>query len=151
MFVQSADAVALSGLSQHQLREWCGRGRRGILPADVLPGGPGRHALYSWQTLLTLRLLLKLHSEFGVEIGKLAGVAGDLRTKLQGVSFPSLWSLAAVFPSSTAVELTSTPESIMRSGGIILPLEPHLTVLAGALALPVDEQLPLLPPMALSR
>lgn len=151
MLFQSADAIRISGLTQHQLREWCGRGRRGILAADMMPGGPGRHALYAWPTLLTLRLLLKLHGEFGIEVGKLADVASLLRAKVGATPFTSLWAMSALFPSCTAVELTATPEQIVSQGGIVLPLEPHLVVLASAMALPVDEQLPLLPPMSISR
>lgn len=148
---QASDAMRLTGLTRNQLREWCGRGRRGILEPDVSPAGPGRHAMYAWQTLLTLRLLLVLHVRFGVEIGQLADAAKAFRTRLKGTSFPALWSQWAAMTDSQTVDLTSHPEDVVADGGIVLPLRPHLEVLAAALSLPADEQLPLLPPMAVSR
>lgn len=148
---QASDAVRLTGLTQNQLREWCGRGRRGILEPDVSPAGPGRHAMYAWQTLLTLRLLLVLHVRFGVEISQLANVAKSLRIWLKGTSFPALWPLWAVMADSKTIKLTADPKDVVADGGIVLPLRPHLEVLATAISLPNDEQLPLLPPMAVSR
>lgn len=148
---QASDAIRLTGLTRNQLREWCGRSRRGILEPDVSPGGPGRHAMYAWQTLLTLRLLLVLHERFGVEIGQLSTMAKTLRARLTGTSFPALWPLWAAMVDSHTIELTSSPEHVINSGGIVLPLRPHLEVLASEMSLPVDEQLPLLPPMAVSR
>ncbi|OJY92678.1 MAG: hypothetical protein BGP25_10315 [Lysobacterales bacterium 63-13] len=148
---QASDATRLTGLTRNQLREWCGSGRRGILEPDVSPAGPGRHAMYAWQTLLTLRLLLVLHARFGVEIGQLADVAKTLRIRLKGTSFPALWPLRAAMVDSQTIELTTHPEDVIADGGIVLPLRPHLEVLATAMSLPVDEQLPLLPPMAVSR
>jgi len=107
--------------------------------------------MYAWQTLLTLRLLLVLHARFGVEIGQLADVAKTLRIRLKGTSFPALWPLRAAMVDSQTIELTTHPEDVIADGGIVLPLRPHLEVLATAMSLPVDEQLPLLPPMAVSR
>ncbi len=151
MMFQASDATVLTGLTPHQLREWCGRSRRGILPADVLPGGPGRNALYSWQTLLTLRLLLSLQKGFGVELTKYAQAAVELRAQLQGISFPSLWPVSAVFQTHLTVDLSTNPAELLKQGGLALPLAPHLTVLATALSLPIDKQLSLLPPMAVQK
>lgn len=148
---QASDAVRLTGLTRNQLREWCGRGRRGILEPDVSAGGPGRHAMYAWQTLLTLRLLLILHTRFGVQICQLADAAKSFQLLLRGTSFPALWSLSATLVDLRAIELTAHPEDNVVDGAIVLPLRPHLEVLATAISLPVDEQLPLLPPMAVSR
>ena len=148
---QASDAMRLTGLTRNQLREWCGRGRRGILEPDVGPAGPGRHAMYAWQTLLTLRLLLVLHARFGVEISQLVDVAKTLRTRLKGTSFPALWPLWAAMADSQTIELTAHPVDVLADGCIALPLRPHLEVLATAMSRPVDEQLPLLPPMAVSR
>ena len=65
--IQMSDAAKLSGVTVHQLKEWCAR--RDILPPDVPGSGRGRHALYSWQTVLAVRLLHELHQRFGVEVG----------------------------------------------------------------------------------
>ena len=66
---QSADALEVTGLTRSQLREWTGR--RNLISPDVGPDGPGRHALYTWQSLLVLRLLLVLHNDFAAQVGGL--------------------------------------------------------------------------------
>lgn len=147
---QSADVLLLTGLTKSQLREWTGRGRRELLLPDVEPHGPGRHALYSWQTVLVLRVLLVLHRDFAAEIGAWAPAAQKLREHLEHLPFLYLWRVCAVFPSTTDVILT---ENIIdaRDGGIVVPLEPHLDVLATKLSLPRPAQLPLFPTMAVPR
>lgn len=149
---QAADVIMLTGLTKHQLREWTGRGRRGLIPPDVEPGGPGRHALYSWQTLLVLRLLRVLHEDFAAEVGAWVPAAHDLRDKLDHVSFPTLWRSSVVFESRlTARIVEDVAEAQAQMKGVILPFEPHLTVLSTKVALPRPDQLSLFPPMAVSR
>ena len=147
---QSADALEATGLTRSQLREWTGRGRREIISPDVGPNGPGRHALYAWQTLLVLRLLLVLHTEYAAEVGAWAPAAKNLREKFDGTSFPSLWNLSVFFPNLHTALLIDDVSKIGRSG-LILPLESHLTVLASKLSLPRPDQLSLFLPMAMSR
>jgi DNA-binding transcriptional MerR regulator len=133
--VQSSEACGLTGLTPHQLREWCIR--RGIVAPDVQPAGPGRHALYSWQTLLVLRLLRDLHERFAIEVGAWAVAMASLQQQFQGRAFPALWGLAVRFPSAqkaTIVRLDAN--SAEQSPGLQLSLEPHLTVLAAGLTLP---------------
>ena len=146
---QSADVLEVTGLTRSQLREWTGRGRRELLSPDVGPGGPGRHALFSWQTLLVLRLLLVLHSEFAAEVGAWAPAAKDLRDKLNSTSFPSLWHLSVFFPNRHTALLVDDVSKIGHSG-LILPLEPHLTVISSKLSPPPPDQLSLFLPMAVS-
>ena len=147
---QSADALRITGLTRSQLREWTGHGRRELISPDVRPGGPGRHALYAWQSLLVLRLLLVVRNEFAAEIGAWAPAARDLREKLDSTSFPSLWPLSVFFPNrSTSMLVTDLAE--LGPNGLILPLEPHLTVLASELSFPNPIQLPLFLPVAVSR
>ena len=147
-FFQSADALKATGLTRSQLREWTGRGRRGIISPDVGPNGPGRHALYAWQTLLVLRLLLLLHTEYAAEIGAWAPAAKNLRKKLDSTSFPSLWNVSVFFPSLHTALLVDDISKINQSG-LILPLEPQLTVLASKLSLPRPDQLSLFLPVAM--
>jgi len=45
--------------------------------------------------------------------------------------------------------IESSAESAL--GGVVVPLEPHLTLLAAKLSLPPPDQLPLFPPMVVSR
>lgn len=132
--VQASDAAKLSGLTPHQLREWCMR--RAILAADVPPNGPGRHALYSWRTILSLRVLNELHVRFGAEVGGWARSIRNLRDGLEHRSFHSLWGAAALFrgrdDETTILEVRHI--SIER-GSIVLPLDPHLEIVAYGLKL----------------
>ena len=145
---QSADALEVTGLTRSQLREWTGR--RNLISPDVGPDGPGRHALYTWQSLLVLRLLLVLHNDFAAQVGAWGPAARHLRKKMDSTSFPSLWHLLVFFPNRLTAVLV---DNISRVGhtGLILPLEPHLTVLASKLSLPRPEQLSLFLPVAVSR
>lgn len=147
---QAADAIQLTGLTRSQLREWTGRGRRGLISPDVEPDGPGRHALYSWQTLLVLRLLRLLHNDFAAEVAAWSPAANVLRTKLDGFSFPGLWGMSAFFRDRETAALLDDP-SELSSGGIVIPLDPHLSVLAMKLSLPRAAQLSLFPPMLVTR
>ncbi len=147
---QAADVLAMTNLSRHQLREWTGRGRRALLTPDVEAEGPGRHALYSWQTILVLRLLHVLHRDFAAEVGAWAPALQTLRAKLDRVSFPALWDLGVFFPNREEAELTSLP---MQPGasGIFISLEPHLSSLSIQLASPRPRQLSLFPAVAVGQ
>lgn len=147
---RSAVALEATGLTRSQLREWTGRGRRDLISPDVSPGGPGRHALYTWQSLLVLRLLLVLRNDFAAEVGAWAPAAKDLREKLNNTSFPSLWHLSVFFPNRETAVLIDEITAIVDSG-LLLPLEPHLTVLASKLSLPRPVQLSLFLPVSASR
>ena len=142
--VKAADAIAVVGLTRNQLREWTSRGRRELILADVEADGPGHHAFFSWQTLLVLRLLLVLHTNFAAEVGAWAPAARDLRIKLENVYFEHLWGTCAFFPS---LEVSFLVDEIRASAcaGVIVPLEPHLSALASKLSFPRPEQLSLFP------
>jgi hypothetical protein len=150
MLVQAADATKLTGLSSNQLREWCGR--REILEPDIAPSGPGRHALYGWQTLLVLRVLLVLQEEFGVEVVAWAKAARRFRKLVDKRSFPSLTTAWVFFADcNQAVLLESIKRGSRVDAGLLLPLKPHLDVLATAFASQGDSQMQLLRPMAVTR
>lgn len=144
-FVQASDACRLSGLTAHQLREWCVR--RAILGPDVPPNGPGRHALYSWRTVLALRVLNELHVSFGAEVGAWALAIQSFRRLLDPRSFHSLWSVAAIFRGRDDDATLSAAEHMRTDrGGVVLPLNPHLETLAHGLKLQNGmPQLPLFP------
>lgn len=147
---QTADVLRASGLTKSQLREWTGRGRRELLHPDVVASGPGTHALFAWQTVLVLRVLLILHRDFATEVGAWAPAAQRLRGKLEHMPVFNLWRFHAVFPSTTDVVLTANIAEA-GAGGIVVPLEPHAEALAQMLALPRTDQLPLFPTMAVNR
>jgi hypothetical protein len=147
---QAADAIELTGLTRNQLREWTNKSRRGFLVADVAPNGPGRHALYSWQTLLVLRLLLSLQSQFAIDVGAWSPVTRKLRQLLENVSFHSLWGMRVVFSNSESVKLSDEPLDVC-AGQLVLPLDPHLEFIATKLALPHPGQLSLFAAMVVSK
>lgn len=150
MLFQAAAAIELTGLTRSQLREWTGTGRRALIPPDVAPQGPGRHALYTWETLLALRVLRVLHEDFAAEVGRWAPSARALRQLLEGHSFPSLWGHLVWLPSNREVHLLRSPIEA-EEAGIVLPIDPHLQALAVRLPTFRPEQPSLLPPMAVAR
>ena len=140
--VQASDALRLTGLSDNQLREWCGR--RGIFQPAVPARGKGRLALYSWHDMVALRILREIFTGFGGRASSWAGGINTLRRELDGQFFPALWGKAAIFPdcrSATIAPVTNGPHS---AAVLIVPLDPHLKVLIGPTA-PKDmqSQLPL--------
>ena len=138
--VQSADAARLTGLTPHQLREWCAR--RAILSADVEGQGPGRHALYSWQTILALRLLATLRAEYAVEIASWAPFARAFRARLQSISFLELWDQKLWILSAQSFELINSAQRPDK--GLLIALDPHLEAIALAFSFEgAPEQLPL--------
>src|ERR1035438_2807585 len=101
---QSSEAIRLSDLTAHQLREW--RGRRAVVVPDVPASGRGRHALFSWQTVLSLRVLNELHNRFGVEVAAWRLAIAACQELLRTRSFPSLWGALIMFPSRHEAVLT---------------------------------------------
>ena len=144
--IQSADVLRLTGLTSHQLREWCAR--RAILLPDIPGGGRGRHALFSWQTVLALRLLRELHVRFGAEIGAWKEALEECRKLLNGRSFPALWTISVVFTDRRHAHLTDG-RNIPEGALLLLPLEPHLQAIADGFALPSQAQFPLFRAMEL--
>ena len=144
MMFQAADVVLLTGLTVSQLREWSSSRRRNLIPADVDAAGPGRHALYSWQTILVLRLLRELRDDFAVDLAAWAPALVELRQELQGISFPSLWGTLLTFQSRHSPPLLSARTPALRTG-IVIPLDPHLLPIATKLSFPPPDQLFLFP------
>lgn len=139
--VQQSDALRLSGLTVNQMREWCGR--RGIVVPDVPATGRGRHALYSWQTVLALRILKELRDEFSIEVNAWGASVATCQRLLRRRSFPSLWGMAFVFQNSSDAELIADEERAPGTNRLYTPLNPHLGALAQEYALPEMTQLPL--------
>lgn len=146
---QAADTVALTGLTKSQLREWCSV--RHLLPPDVPPAGPGRHALFTWQTALALRVLKSLHDDWAGEVSSWAPAVRSFRESLGEVPFPALWGTAVVFDQLRSTRIVKLPQMIGELGALSIPLDPHLSVLAQSLAIPPPQQLHLFPPMAITR
>ena len=144
--LQVADASRLAGVTAHQLKEWCGR--REILNPDVPGAGRGRHALYSWQTVLAIRILHELSNRFGVEVGVWKTAIGEFRQLVSGRAFPVLWNAIAAFPDRDHAALIDE-KSWSGEATILVPLAPHLKVIAEDFALPPEPQLHLFPALGL--
>lgn len=136
---------SLTGLTANQLREWSHR--RDLIPPDVDAGGPGRPALYSWQTVLLLRIAVVLRERFRIELQAHKDLLHALRDLFSGVPFPTLRGCVLALRAMEHGELLS--EGMVRVGGgdpdtLFLGLDPHLDVLETEFA-PQDQsgQLPL--------
>ena len=147
--VQASEASRLSGLTPHQLREWCGR--RAVVTADVPPAGRGHLTLFSWQTILVLRVLNEVHQQYGVEVTGWRLAIAQLQTLLRGSSFPSLWGAVAVFSNAQEALLKLDGEICVKDDCLTVSLNQHLEALATPSQLPVEAQLPLFPAMAVRR
>lgn len=140
--VQFSDALRLTQLSESQLREWCGK--RGLFQPTVAARGPGRVALYSWQDLISLRVFGEVFRIFGGRASGWAIGIADLRQKLDGQFFPSLWGQAALFTSQQTGELVTLRSTSLHAAALIVPLDPHLAYLANHAAKnDFDMQMPL--------
>ncbi len=138
--------VELTGLSKNQLREWCTV--RKLVPPDIMPNGPGTHAMFTWQAALALRILKSIQDDWSGTVSTWAPIVGEFRTVINGTSFPSLFGGVLVFKGLTSMNVEHAPKLESKSGVLAIPLDPHLEVLASRLAIPVPNQLPLFPPMA---
>ena len=147
--VQASDAARLSGLTSHQLREWCGR--RAVVTADVPPAGRGHLALFSWQTILALRVLNEVHQRYRVEVSGWRLAVAQLQALFKGRSFPSLWGTVAVFPNAEEALLKLDGEIYTKDACLTVGLSRHLEALAAPSQLLVEAQLPLFPAVAVRR
>ena len=100
--------------------------------------------MYSWQTVLALRLLRELHERFGAEVGAWKGAIEEFRNLLRGRSFPGLWNIAVAFPDHNHARLIDE-RTAPTEASIVMPLTPHLKTLAQFFAFPAEPQLPLFP------
>lgn len=146
---QAADTLQLTGLTKSQLREWCSV--RKLVPADTLPAGPGRHALFSWQTALALRLLKSIHDNWAGEVASWAEPIRAFRAAIEQTAFPSLWGAVVSFDQDRRPTLSRPTSAPIDGPALILPLDPHLLVLASCLAIPPPDQLDLFPAMAVGQ
>jgi hypothetical protein len=122
----------LTGLTADQLREWTHR--RALIAPDVAPQGPGRRALYAWQTVLLLRLAVVLKEKFRVELQAHQDLLTALRDLLAGASFPALRGTVLVLHGMTHGELVADGGVFFHADSpddaLMLRLDPHLDVLA---------------------
>ena len=146
--VTARDVQRLTGLTADQLREWTTR--RGLIEPDRKPTGPGSRAMYSWQTVLVLRIAVVLKEILHVELHAQRSALSKLTQRVRKSSFPSLRGKVLFVSSNGRVDLSAASDiAAFRSDGIILRLDPHLDVLAVSFGGPKPiHQLPLFPAVA---
>ncbi|WP_336953181.1 MULTISPECIES: MerR family transcriptional regulator [Sphingomonadaceae] len=141
--IPAGQVQALTGLTANQLREWSHR--RSLIPPDIEARGPGRPALYGWQTVLLLRLAVVLRERFHIELQAHKNLLHALRDLFSGVPFPALRGCVLALRAMERGELL--PETLLSLGeadSLILRLDPHLDIIEARFA-PQDQggQLPL--------
>lgn len=146
--VKASEVQKLTGLSADQLREWTAR--RGLIQSDAKPNGPGSRALYSWQTVLLLRLAVVLKKAFHVELHSQRSLFLALSQRLQKTSFPALCGAAIAIDADGSFDIVDPRRLEVSSNDLlVLQLDPHLEILSREFGLvePI-RQLPLFPARA---
>jgi hypothetical protein len=93
-----------------------------------------------------------MHDRFGAEVGVWAEAMGCCQALLKERSFPSLWGVAAAFLDTRGALLVTRSSELNDRPSLVMPLDPHLEVLASGLGLPgAPSQLPLFPAMRVGR
>jgi hypothetical protein len=124
----------LTGLSTVKLREWTSR--RALIPADIPAPKRGAPALYSWQTVLVLRLAIVLRDTFHVELTSQKALFERLRAELQERSFAALTGKSLVIAGDGQWRIIE-PDRLPRHTDdcLILGLDPHLSVIGEVFAM----------------
>ena len=147
--ITTGEARRLTGLSTEQLREWTSR--RALIPADVKPKGHGSPALYSWQTILLLRLALILRDRFHLELQAHHDLFTDLGRGLRKMSFSSLRGRLIILEGSHGWTFHEQRDCACTGEScIVLVLDPHLEILAmefSEVQPKCPKQMPLFPPL----
>jgi DNA-binding transcriptional MerR regulator len=127
--ITASGVLQLTGLTADQLREWTSR--RGLIQPDIKPKGPGSRAMYSWQTVLVLRLAVVLKEILHVELQAHRATLSNLTLRLKKSSFPSLRGKALALNSDGSVDFLSNFEvPTHKKDRIILQLDSHLDIIA---------------------
>ena len=148
MFVQASEAARLTGLTEHQIKEWCVR--RSLLPPEVRPGGRGRHAMFGWRSLLALRILREIHIKFGGTVSHWGPILAQWCDSIAAKPFHSLYGHLIIFEEKT-VRITRTTPNASSGPFLALPLDNHLAALACGGIPSSEDQRPLLKPHLVTR
>lgn len=133
--VPKRQALQLTGLTPAKLREWTNR--RALIPADESPRKQGSSALFSWQTILVLRMAVVLKDKFRLELQAHRHLFTGLRGALKSRSFLALWGQALILRGPNDWSFSDLNDTDpLRDDAIIVHLDPHLEALAAGLTLP---------------
>lgn len=137
-----ADVLALTGLSNDQLREWTGR--RALIRPDIMAHGKGSQARFSWQTVLVLQLAGVLKTRFHVELQASRELFSALQRALIGESIRSMRGKALVIDGTGCSQFQDIEQLGLgdwsEKGVLMLPLGPYLRNLMTAFELSSEGQ-----------
>jgi hypothetical protein len=140
--ISSGDVLALTGLSNDQLREWTGR--RALICPDIKAHGKGTQARFSWQTVLVLQLADVLKTRFHVELQASRQLFSALQRALSGESIQSMDGKALVVDGTGRWQFRELEQLALgdwsEGGALTLPLRPYLRNLATTFDLPREGQ-----------
>ncbi len=139
--VPTREAMTLTGLSAAKLREWTSR--RALIPADIPPKSQGSSAQYSWQTILLLRLAVRLRDQFHLELQAHRSLFASLHSNLRGKSFVALWGKTLALNGGEHWSLLDAEDNLEPAeDALLIRLDPHLKILASGFALPHPSSVP---------
>lgn len=128
--IPAGQVQMLTGLSANQLREWTHR--RALVLPDIGAQGSGHPALYSWQTVLLLRVAVVLRQRFRIELEAHRPLLHALRGLFAGTSFPTLRGHVLSLRAMQTGELLLRKDVRLVAGDLdvlFIDLDPHLDVL----------------------
>lgn len=101
------------------------------------PRGHGSPALYSWQTILLLRLAVVLRDRFKLELHAHRDLFTGLGAGLARTSFLSLWGKSlAIYGGAQWSVIDPRDEGVALDDCIVLRLDTHLQQLSDGFSLP---------------
>jgi hypothetical protein len=100
--------------------------------------------MYSWQTILALRILGELRSRFFVEVGSWRKAMIACQDILRRKPFPALQGGIMHFKTNSEASLFAAGQISPETQGILVPLSPHLQAISTGFEKPDLAQLPLL-------
>lgn len=92
------------------------------------PTAKGSAALFTWQTILVIRLAVRLRDAFRIELQSHSGSLRTLRETLRARSFVSLWGLAVELDADGQWRLRPMDDARLEDG-VLIRLDPHLEAL----------------------
>ena len=99
------------------------------------------------------QLLKSVHDDWAGEVASWAGPIRIFRGAIEHTAFPSLWGTVVRFDKDRRPSISRPTYPLLVDGPIslILPLDPHLLVLASSLAIRPPDRLHLFPALAVGQ
>jgi DNA-binding transcriptional MerR regulator len=127
--IAAGEVQKLTGLSADQLREWTNR--RGLIKPDVQPHGPGSKALYSWQTVLLLRLAIVFKDTFHIELQAQRDLFAALAQRFAKRPIHALRGSALILQAEAHYDIVPLSDlRTVEADSLVIRLDPHLDALS---------------------